>query len=99
MISKENFCSVIESMRFQVNKDKQNCLSLEETSNTEQEFPYDNSELIKAIILLLQVYFPEDKNRFCEICFYCFILDFGKEGAEGETETSEQLYDRLISKI
>lgn len=85
MISKEIFCEVIENLRQQIIKDKNNCI-------------VHNHFLIKSIMELLRVHFPKDKDDFCHITHYCFHLNFGKLGEE-QLITIEDLYDELISKI
>lgn len=84
MIEKETFCQVIENLRQQIIKDKNNCLK-------------HNKDLIDSIMELLRVHFPKDGD-FCLIEYHCFHINFGKF-EEMELITSEDLYDELISKI
>ncbi|WP_395073929.1 hypothetical protein [Flavobacterium sp.] len=94
MISKEKFVLIIESLKTQYLYDEAYAFGLSELIKTEDVVMYDNSVLIHAVINLLQQYFPKDKEGFCEIEFYCYVLNFGKNGEE--YESSEEFYDRLV---
>lgn len=87
-ISKEQFVSVIESMRLQHHKDK-------EYADMNDVRQYDNSKLYRSLIDLLRIFFP-GRAGFCHIENYCFLEDFGKFGEE--YESPEQLYDRLMKE-
>lgn len=95
-ISKELFISTIDSLRTQISGDKLNSELIEQIFPGSKVNAYDNSPTIKALILLLQVWFPRDaENGFCEIEHYCFELDFGRWN-KNEVVTAENLWDQLI---
>lgn len=94
MISKNLFVSVISGMQVQSAYDKDYAFGLSELIKTDDVVMYDNSILIKSLIYLLQRYFPANKEGFCEIEFYCYTLDFGKNGED--YESVEDFYDRLV---
>ena len=98
MISKIDFCSIIENMRLQVYNDKKNGQLFQEAFGLPEVFVYDNNGLYKSILLLLRLYFPIGADGFCEIEHYCFMTNFGKFN-EKELITPEDLYEQLISKI
>lgn len=97
MISKIDFCSVIENMRLQIYNDKKNGQLFQEAFGLSEVFVYDNNELYKSIMLLLRLYFPIDSDGFCEIEHYCFMTNFGKYNEE-ELISTEDLYEQLIAK-
>lgn len=94
-ISKEVFVQVIEHLHQQYLQDKEYVEGISAVFGTDMPF-YDNSHLLKSSLELLRVFFPKDENGFCEIEFYCYVLNFGKNG--DNYETIEQLYDRLTKK-
>jgi hypothetical protein len=96
MISKTLFVETIEAIMLQMLKDK-----------TIGEFfivpeggtcAYNNSELIKILVKHLQVFFPKNKDGFCEIEHYLFNLEFGKDGRGNLLEPSK-FYDELVSNV
>lgn len=91
-LSKDDFISAIESLQLQVSKDIDNSNTISKVFDTDAV--YDNSLLVKAVIKLLQVFFPKDENGFCEIEHYCFDMNFGKV-SDQELITPEDLWDRL----
>jgi len=91
-LSKDDFISAIESLQLQVSKDIDNSNTISKVFDTDAV--YDNSLLVKAVIKLLQVFFPKDENGFCEIEYYCFDMNFGKV-SDQELITPEDLWDRL----
>lgn len=97
MISKELFCEVIELLRQQILFDKQSSENIKEMFGVVQKCSYRNDFVIKAIMKLLRVYFPKDEDGHCQIEFYCFCAEFGKE-ENGEIITAEELYDLLTKK-
>ena len=97
LLTREHFVSTIDAIRMQLHKDYAYADAVSSLFNTDSIGPYDNSLLIKQLISLLQMYFPRDKEGFCDIEHYCFELNFGKCG-EQEFITAEDLYCRLISK-
>lgn len=98
MISKEEFCHVIESLRIQVAVDRDRSEALQDALQVQVKFPYDNSALFKAVLFLLHRYFPRGFDGFCEIEHHCFFIEFGKMNEQYLIST-EDLYDRLISKL
>lgn len=96
MISKEKFLLVIESMQVQYAYDKNYALGLSELINTDDVSMYNNTVLCKSLINLLREWFPKNKEGFCEIEHYCYVLDFGKIG--NDYEIPEVLYNRLLSQ-
>lgn len=97
ILSKEVFMSAIESVREQMYQDNKHAVAVAEIFNTDGINVYDNSRLIKTAVSLLQVYFPRDKDGFCEIEHYCFDMNFGKIGND-VLITPEDLWDRLSNK-
>lgn len=97
LLTREHFVSTIDAIRMQLHKDYAYADAVSSLFNTDSIGPYDNSLLIKQLISLLQMYFPRDKEGFCDIEHYCFELNFGKCGDQ-ELITAEDLYYRLISK-
>ena len=97
LLTQEHFVSTIEAIRMQLHKDYAYADAVSTLFNTDSIGPYDNSILIKQLISLLQMYFPRDKEGFCDIEHYCFELNFGKCGDQ-ELITAEDLYCILISK-
>lgn len=97
MISKELFCEVIELLRQQILFDKQSSENIKEMFGVVQKCSYKNDNVIKALIKLLQFHFPKDEDGYCQIEFYCFCTEFGKENNE-EIVTAEELYDLLTKK-
>lgn len=91
-LTKELFISTIESLQEQVCKDIAASNAISQVFDTDAV--YDNSLLVKALIKLLQVYFPKDENGFCEIEHYCFDMNFGKI-QDQELITAEDLWDRI----
>ena len=81
-------------MQVQHSYDKSYALGLSALIKTDDISMYYNEMLTCSLIELLREYFPKDKSNFCEIEFYCYILDFGKNGEE--YESVEDFYDRLI---
>jgi hypothetical protein len=96
MIDKIIFCEVIENLRQQVYFDRKIGSVLKEAFCPNSEYSYKDDLAIKTIMKLLQVFFPRDKDGFCEIEHYCYYLEFGRIGDE-ELITPENLYDRLMS--
>lgn len=94
MISKEVFVSVISSMMEQHDFDKSSSISISEIFGIEGNCYYDNSRYLKSLMEMLRLFFPKDEEGYCEIEFYCFVLDFGKNGEE--YEPVEDFYDRLL---
>lgn len=92
-ITKEHFVGVINSLHEQFVKDKQRSEAISEIFHTEAGF-YDNSALINAIFSFLHEVFPKDEDGHSEIEFYCYTLNFGKNGEE--YESPEHLYERLV---
>ena len=97
LLTREHFVSTIDAIRMQLHKDYAYADAVSSLFNTDSIGPYDNSLLVKQLISLLQMYFPRDKEGFCDIEHYCFELNFGKCG-EQEFITAEDLYRRLIDK-
>ena len=98
MLDKTIFCEIIELLRQQMIFDRNVGIAIKEAFGVRQEnVSYEDSSVIKAIVKLLQVHFPKDKDGFCEIEHYCFILEFGKL-ENGEVMEPEELYDLLISQ-
>jgi hypothetical protein len=89
----EVFTSVIESIRLQLDHDRLNSASIAKIYNTDNINVYDNSLLIKSLVLLLQLHFPK-KDNHCDIEHYMFDMNFGKIG-EQELITVEDLWNRL----
>lgn len=96
MIDKVTFCEVIELLKQQIHVDTVSADSISEMFGVVQKIRYNNKNAIDAIMLLLRIYFPK-KDDFCKIEFYCFILDFGKDG--NTFMTPEELYDSLIQDL
>ncbi|TDD77155.1 hypothetical protein [Flavobacterium caseinilyticum] len=80
-ITIDSFILLIEAIRLQILKDRNNAVTLAEIFNSDGMNPYDNSILIKAIISFLQTHFPK-QDGFCMIEHYCFEMNFGKIGEE-----------------
>ena len=97
LLTREHFVSTIDAIRMQLHKDYAYADAVSSLFNTDSIGPYDNSLLVKQLISLLQMYFPRDKEGFCDIEHYCFELNFGK-CSDQELITAEDLYYRLISK-
>ena len=97
LLTQEHFVSTIDAIRMQLHKDYAYADAVSTLFNTDSIGPYDNSLLVKQLISLLQMYFPRDKEGFCDIEHYCFEFNFGKCGDQ-ELITAEDLYYRLISK-
>lgn len=93
IIEKELFCSSIEVIRSQLAKDKINCDLIREAFSLNEEFLYDNHDLIKQIINLLSIWFDKE-----DLEHYCFDMNFGKPSSDSNWETAEMLYDRLAKK-
>lgn len=89
MISKKLFVDSIEAIQHQMYQNR----LIEEAFNVKESAISDNSGLIKAIIQLLQSYFPPE-NNFCSIEFY-IQTNFGKY-EQVEYMSPEELYDTLI---
>ena len=98
LLTQEHFVSTIEAIRMQLHKDYAYADAVSSLFNTDSIGPYDNSLLIKQLISLLQMYFPRDKEGFCDIEHYCFELNFGKCGNQ-ELVTAEDLYYKLVQKM
>lgn len=94
-ITKEHFVGVINSLREQFQKDKASAEAFGQIFNTNDAGFYDNSSLINAIFSFLHEVFPKDDDGHCEIQFYCYTLNFGKNGEE--YESPEELFDRLTT--
>jgi hypothetical protein len=96
-ITKAMFVSTVEAIKQQMAYDIDQQYSLSTVLKVEtSQFPlYDNSILIKALILLLQIYFPKEEG-FCEIEHYCFDLNFGKI-SETEYMSIDKLWELLTS--
>jgi hypothetical protein len=97
LLSKVIFCEVIENLRQQVCFDRKIGSVLKEAFCTNSEYSYKDDLAIKTIMKLLQVFFPKDKDGFCEIEHHCFYLEFGNISGENLI-TSEDLYDKLVSQ-
>ena len=95
MISKKDFCEVIDGIRTQIHLDKVASEAIKEALNITEDIVFNNSTLFKSIMKMLQLYFPKDSDGFCEIEYYCFFIEFGKE-QDQDLMTDEDLYDRLI---
>lgn len=93
-LAKQQFIGAIEIIRTQMVKDKKCSEMIAEIFKGGCVGLYDNSNLIKVIISLLQVRFPRGEDGHCGIEFYCFELNFGKIG-EQELITVEDLWDEL----
>jgi hypothetical protein len=91
-ITKDVFISTIESLQLQASKDIDASNAISQVFNT--DCFYDNDVLVKALIGLLQVFFPKDENGFCEIEHYCYDMNFGKI-SDQELITPEDLWYRL----
>jgi hypothetical protein len=96
MIDKLTFCEVIEDLRQQIYFDRTIGIAIQTAFGSESTCSYKDDLAIKAIMKLLQLFFPKDKHGFCEIEHYCMHIEFGKIG-EKDLITSEDLYDRLVS--
>lgn len=94
-LNKPLFVMIIENMCDQYAYDKKCAEMACEMFGTESSGLYNNSKYLVSIMSLLRLHFPKSEQGFCEIEHYCFCLDFGKVG--DEYESSEQLYDRLVS--
>lgn len=92
ILTLEVFTSVIESIRLQIEKDKDASFNLEKALKLDEGTVclYDNELLIKSLIKLLQVHFPK-KGDHCDIEHYMFDMNFGKIGEE-ELITIEHLW-------
>lgn len=97
MIDKKTFCEVIELLRQQIIFDATSSEAVSEMFGVVQKIRYNNKNLVDAIMLLLRMHFPK-KDDYCRIEFYCFILDFGKEGEKKFIEP-EEFYDSLIQDL
>lgn len=104
MVSKEVFAGVLDSLREQYERDKDNAFKIKGIFGGDIHL-YDNGLLVASVIRLLQEWFPKDGD-FCEIENWCFERDYGKvlmhdeeNGYEIERETAEMLYDRLTGQI
>lgn len=95
MIEKKLFCTIIENLRQQLYLDKKFGDAVQEMFGSGNRCSYNDNLLVKSIISLLQVYFPKDKDGFCEIEFYCFHIEFGKS-QDKELISPEDLYDQLV---
>ena len=93
MIPKELFCEIIESITIQMIMDNSigSHFIVNSGTNLNGTCSYDN-KLYNPILKLLQLYFPKDKNGFCEIENY--LDDF--EGFSEDNYTPEKLYDKLL---
>ncbi|MGL4971636.1 MAG: hypothetical protein ACRC6H_00685 [Culicoidibacterales bacterium] len=96
-LQKSHFIATIEAIRMQLHKDLSYADAVSLIFNTDSIGPYDNSLLVKQLISHLQIFFPRDKDGFCEIEHYCFDMNFGKIGDQ-ELVTVEDLWYRLLSK-
>ena len=104
MVSKEVFAGVLDSLREQYERDKDNAFKIKGIFGGDIHL-YDNGLLVASVIRLLQEWFPKDEDGFCEIEHWCFEREYGKVilhdmengGYEVERETADMLYDRLIS--
>jgi hypothetical protein len=96
MIDKLIFCEVIENLRQQIYFDRKIGSVIKEAFGSEGACSYNDDLAVKAIMKLLQIFFPKDEHGFCEIEHYCFDIECGKIG-EKELITPEDLYDRLMS--
>ncbi len=94
MIDKTTFCEVIELLRQQLNFDRRIGETITEAFGINKVCSYKTNNAVLAIMKLLHVHFPRDKDGFCEIEHFCFILEFGKND---ELMTPEELYDLLIN--
>ncbi|MES2864070.1 MAG: hypothetical protein V4666_08130 [Bacteroidota bacterium] len=97
MLDKITFCEAIESLRQQILFDNQSAENIKEMFGVAQKCSYKNDFAIKALIKLLQFHFPKDEDGHCQIEYYCFIVEFGKE-QDKELVTPEELYDLLTKK-
>ena len=96
MLDKTTFCEVIELIRQQIIFDRRISDTFKEAFGVKEECSYQDNRLVQALMKLLHVHFPKDKDGFCEIQHYCFFIEFGKIG--NELMTAEELYDLLNSK-
>lgn len=90
MISKSDFCTAIESLRFQNAHDIKSGELVREAFGVEVSFLYNNDVLVRTIISLLANWF--DKS---ELEHYIFDLNFGKPSIESDWLTPEEFYDNL----
>jgi hypothetical protein len=95
ILTLEIFTSIIESIRLQLEKDKENAYGISNLFKVDESCvpPYDNSLLIKSLVSLLQIHFPKSDGH-CEIEHFMFDMNFGKMGDQ-ELVTIENLWDRL----
>lgn len=97
MITLQKFSHAIAIIEKQMLTDKRNSSFIEKVFPCSVVGVYDNSELIKSIIGLLQEWFPKDKNNQCEIERFCYDLNFGKLNGD-VVLTVENLYFKLTNK-
>lgn len=97
IIDKKIFCSVIESIQLQMLKDREigSFFVVNKSSERNATCIYDNRELIKSLVKLLQIWFPKDNDGFCEIEHYLFHLEFGNTKSK-KLQTAEELYYFLM---
>ena len=95
LVTKELFIKTIETIRLQLEKDKENSQAISKAFNISDDvvFTYDNSPLIKMLVMLLQISFPK-KGDHCEIEHFMFDMNFGKVGDQ-ELVTIDDLWFRL----
>lgn len=98
MISQSLFVKTIEALREQYNHDKDCADKLSEIFNVQIPGSYNTSYLSNAILDLLRVHFPMVDGH-CEICDYCYMMNFGKPSPDSEYESPEQLYFRLLKDL
>lgn len=94
MIDKTTFCEVIELLRQQLIFDRRIGNAVSEAFGLDKEYSYQDNLLVQALMKILWFHFPKDKDGFCEIEHYCFLLEFGKIG---DIVAPEELYDLLIN--
>lgn len=93
MISKELFIKCLDAIEAQHMLEQENSKTLSDVFGC-SDVKFENS-LYKPLIELLQVWFPKDKDDFCEIEHFCFELNFGRQ-TEIVVTSAEELYDKLI---
>lgn len=96
LLSKELFISTIESIRLQVNHDVSHSNTIQEVFKVQDGVipTYDNSLLIRSLVLLLQHHYPK-KDNHCAIEHYMFETNFGWGSTDGELITIEDLWYQI----
>ena len=101
MIKKELFVTILNNMHRQYVLDKINAEFVSDLIQMEDggDSIVNNRLLYDSLFMSLRVFFPKDKNGFCEIEHYCFFTNFGKENSESDYFSPEQLYEKLCNKV